>query len=94
MFCTLPKTCPDGIAFDADENLYVSCYAPNLIYKVNKGGEVSTLVEDWEAHTLSNPTNIAFGGPAYDELFSSNLGRWHISHINIKTKGLKLPCFR
>jgi sugar lactone lactonase YvrE len=93
IFCILPKTCPDGISFDAEENLYVSCYAPNIIYKVNKAGEVFTLVEDWEAHTLSNPTNIAFGGPNYDELFTSNLGRWHISHINIKTKGLKLPCF-
>jgi sugar lactone lactonase YvrE len=93
IFCILPQTCPDGISFDAEENLYVSCYAPNIIYKVNKAAEVFTLVEDWEAHTLSNPTNIAFGGPNYDELFTSNLGRWHISHINIKTKGLKLPCF-
>lgn len=91
--CTLPKTCPDGIAFDAAGNLYVSCYAPNIIYKVNEAGEVSTLVDDWEAHTLSNPTNIAFGGPNYDELFTSNLGRWHISLLKLHTKGLKLPCF-
>ncbi|MDB5192129.1 MAG: SMP-30/gluconolactonase/LRE family protein [Segetibacter sp.] len=92
VFCTLPQTCPDGIAFDAQENLYVSCYAPNSIYKVSNRGEVSLLINDWEAHTLSNPTNIAFGGEDFDQLFTSNLGRWHISKINLNTVGLKLPC--
>ena len=91
-FCTLPNTCPDGIAFDADENLYISCYAPNAIYKVTKLKEISLLVDDWEAHTLSNPTNIAFGGKNFDQLYSANLGRWHISYINIQTAGLKLAC--
>ncbi|CAN5659398.1 SMP-30/gluconolactonase/LRE family protein [soil metagenome] len=91
-FCILQTTCPDGIAFDADENLYIACYAPNVIYKVNKLKEVSLLVDDWEAHTLSNPTNIAFGGKNFDKLFCANLGRWHISSINVQTTGLKLAC--
>ena len=92
VYCTLPQTCPDGIAFDEDENLYVACYAPNSIFRVNKKQEVSLLIDDWEAHTLSNPTNIAFGGKNFDELFTANLGRWHISRIALKTKGLKLAC--
>ena len=94
VYCVLPQTCPDGIAFDADENLYVSCYAPNSIFKVNKQKEVSLLVDDWEAHTLSNPTNIAFAGENFDKLYAANLGRWHISKINIDTKGLKLACHK
>lgn len=94
VYCTMPETCPDGIAFDADENLYVSCYAPNKIFKVNKRQEVTLLIEDWEAHMLSNPTNIAFGGENFDELYTGNLGRWHISKIDIKTKGLKLACHK
>ncbi|MEP6926064.1 MAG: SMP-30/gluconolactonase/LRE family protein [Ginsengibacter sp.] len=89
-YCTIPKTCPDGIAFDNEENLYIACYAPNSIFKVNKKKQVSFIINDWEAHTLSNPTNIAFGGKAFDELFVANLGRWHISRIDIKTTGLKL----
>jgi len=90
VFCILPQTCPDGIAFDNNENLYVSCYAPNTIYKVTpQQQEVSLLVDDWEAHTLSNPTNIAFRG---NELFTANLGRWHVSKINIGVAGLKLAC--
>lgn len=94
VYCTLPQTCPDGIAFDQDENLYVSCYTPNSIYKVNKKQEVTLLIDDWEAHTLSNPTNIAFGGENFDQLFTANLGRWHVSKININTVGLKLACHR
>jgi len=92
VFCTLPDTCPDGIAFDAEENLYVSCYAPNSIYKVNKKKEVALLINDWEAHTLCNPTNIAFGGKNFDELYTANLGRWHISKIELNTVGLPLAC--
>ncbi|HRH49484.1 MAG TPA: SMP-30/gluconolactonase/LRE family protein [Panacibacter sp.] len=89
VFCILPQTCPDGIAFDNNENLYVSCYAPNIIYKVTPQQQVSLLIDDWEAHTLSNPTNIAFRG---SELFTANLGRWHVSKINIGVQGLKLAC--
>ena len=92
VYCTLPQTCPDGIAFDAAENLYVTCYAPNSIFKVNNRQEVSLLVNDWEAHTLSNPTNIAFGGENFDQLFTANLGRWHINKISMDTKGLPLAC--
>ncbi len=90
--CILPQTCPDGIAFDTEGNLYVTCYAPSRIYKVNPNKEVNILVDDWEAHTVSNPTNLAFGGEDFTELFVANLGRWHISKINIGVKGLKLAC--
>lgn len=94
VYCLLPQTCPDGIAFDADENLYVTCYAPNNIYKVDKQQNVSLLINDWEAHTLSNPTNIAFGGENFNQLYTANLGRWHVSKININTVGLKLACHK
>ena len=94
VFATLPESVPDGLAFDAAGNLYVSCYAPNKIYKITPKQEVSVLVDDWEAHTLSNPTNIAFGGKNFDQLFVANIGRWHISKINLGEKGLPLTCNR
>lgn len=90
VYCTLPKTIPDGISFDENENLYVSCYTPNKIFKVTPDREVTELVDDWEAHTLSNPTNTAFGGENFDQLYSANLGRWHITKIDLGIKGLKL----
>ena len=90
VYCTLPETVPDGCALDVEENLYVSCYAPNKIYKIAPDRTTSVLIEDWEAHTLSNPTNIAFGGENLDQLFASNLGRWHITKIDAGIKGLPL----
>jgi gluconolactonase len=92
VFATLPESVPDGLAFDAEGNLYVSCYAPNRIYKIAPNRSVITLIDDWEAHTLSNPTNIAFGGANFDELFVANIGRWHIAKIALGVKGLKLVC--
>lgn len=92
VFATVPESVPDGVAFDADGSLYISCYAPNKIYKVTPDQTITVLVDDWEAHTLSNPTNIAFGGPDFDQLFTANLGRWHVTKIDLGIKGLKLPC--
>ena len=90
VYCTLPKTVPDGIAFDNYGNLLVSCYTPNRIYKIAPDQTATVLVDDWEAHTLSNPTNVAFGGRDNDELFVSNLGRWLILKIKYGQKGMPL----
>lgn len=76
-----PETCPDGIAIDGDD-IYVSCYAPNVIYKISDG-KTETLVYDWESHTICNPTNMAFRIASKKELFIANLGRWHISKIEL-----------
>lgn len=92
MYVKLPKALPDGLAFDARGNLYVSCYTPSRIYKITPRRNVSILVEDGEAHLMSNPTNIAFGGKHYDQLFYSNLGRWHIGRIDLRVKGAPLAC--
>lgn len=90
VYCTMPRTIPDGIAFDVHGNLYVSCYIPNAIYKISKERTSVLLVEDWQAHTLSNPTNIAFGGEKMDQLFTANLGRWHINKIDLGIPGQPL----
>lgn len=92
LFVELQKTVPDGLAFDAAGNLYISCYAPNHIYRADPDGNVELLLNDWEAHTLSNPTNIAFGGPHFDQLFTTNLGRWHLTRIDLGIKGAPLAC--
>jgi sugar lactone lactonase YvrE len=90
VYCTLPETVPDGIAFDSEGNLLVSCYTPNKIFKIAPDQTTTVLVDDWEAHTLSNPTNMAFGGSDFDQIFVSNLGRWHILKINYGAKGMPL----
>jgi gluconolactonase len=90
IYCTLPETVPDGCAFDIEGNLYISCYAPNKIFKVAPDRSISVLIDDWESHTLSNPTNIAFAGEGLDQLLTANLGRWHITKIDAGIKGLPL----
>lgn len=89
-FMRLPRVLPDGLAFDARGNLYVSCYTPSCIYKVTPQREVSLLIDDWEAHMLCHPTNIAFGGPELKDLYTANLGRWHITRIDLRIKGMPL----
>lgn len=79
---------PDGLAFDTHGRLYVTCYEPSQIYRVELDGALTLLIDDPEAHTLCHPTNIAFRG---SELFSSNLGRWHITRTPIDATGLPLP---
>lgn len=71
----IPETCPDGIVLDKEGNIFISCYAPNKIYKFNPDGKLSTLIFDWESHTICNPTNMAFGGKNNQQLFIANLGR-------------------
>lgn len=88
----MPKTVPDGVALDAKGNVYVTCYAPAAIYKITPDKVISTVAEDWTAHALSAPTNIAFGGPKFDQLFAANLSRWHIAKIDLRVKGMPLAC--
>lgn len=79
---------PDGLVCDAEGNLFVGCYEPSRIYRVSAdGSEISLFVDDPEAHTLCHPTNLAFRG---EELLVANLGRWHITRIDARTKGMSL----
>jgi gluconolactonase len=85
---------PDGMAFDAGGNLYVTTYASNCIYRVTPEGQVRLVCQDVENLLLCQPTNCAFGGPNFDQLFVSNLGRDHISVLDLKIKGQPLWCHR
>ena len=66
------------------------CVSYLRIFKIAPDKTATVLVDDWEAHTLSNPTNVAFGGPENDQLYVSNLGRWHILKIEYGQKGMPL----
>jgi sugar lactone lactonase YvrE len=85
---TLPGFLPDGLAFDAVGNLYVGCYEPSAILRVAPDGVVRALVADPEAHALCHPTNVAFRGRT---LLAANLGRWHVSAVELDVEGLPLP---
>ena len=37
---------PDGLAFDKDNNLFISCYEPSRIYMADNQGNTKLLIED------------------------------------------------
>jgi sugar lactone lactonase YvrE len=78
---------PDGLAFDVEGNLYVACYEPSQVLRVTTDGMVERLIGDEEAHLFCHPTNLAFRGST---LFTTNLGRWHITAIETEAEGLPL----
>lgn len=85
---------PDGAAFDAKGNLYVTCYATSNIYKVSRSGSVSLFVFDPQSTMIANPTNIAFGGANFDQMYVANLGRWHICRVPAGVQGQPLASQR
>ncbi len=85
---TTPGSWPDGLAFDAGGNLYVGCYEPSQILRIDPAGTVEVLFRERSAHLLAHPTNLAFRGTT---MFTSNLGRWHLTRLEVGVEGLELP---
>jgi gluconolactonase len=83
-----PGVLPDGLAFAADGSLYVGCYEPSMVLRVDPDGRVECLIRDEEAHALCHPTNLAFRGTT---LLLSNLGRWHVAAVEVGVEGAPLP---
>ncbi len=79
-FAELPDALPDGLAFGPDDRLYVACYQPSQIVRVDDDGHASVLIRDDDAILLAHPTNIDFRGST---AFCANLGRWHITAIEL-----------
>ena len=77
---------PDGLAFDERGRLYIGCYEPSRVYRLDNG-VLELFVDDPDAHLLCHPTNVAFRG---SELLTSNLGRWHITRMQTDTAGWPL----
>ena len=81
---------PDGLAFDSEGFLYVSCYGDNRIWRVSPKGKKSLLADDPTSTVINRATNIAFGGAGRKTLYIANLGGWHISMIRMQTPGQAL----
>jgi gluconolactonase len=81
---------PDGLALDAAGSLYVCCYASDEIWRIDPDGQKSLLAHDRWAIRLGRPTNLAFGGANFDEIYVANLGRYTITRANIGKRGQRL----
>jgi sugar lactone lactonase YvrE len=69
---------PDGLAVIDPNSFIVSLYEPSELISVNGEGKWESLIHDETAHIMCHPTNIAFRGK---DLFTANLGRWHITKL-------------
>lgn len=85
---SLPGTVPDGIAFTADGGAVISCYRPDRIYHLDRDGRIEVIAEDPEGTLLAAPTNICFVGAARDRLVSANLGRRHLTLLDVGLVGV------
>ena len=83
----VPRSVPDGLAFDDEGTLYISCYRPDRIWRYRQDKGLEVLVDDYEGTLMASPTNIAFCGSDRSDLLSANLGRWHISRYDLSGIG-------
>ena len=87
---TVRRLCdlPDGFAFDTVGNLYAACYEPSQVLRVSTDGTAARFIGDEEVHLFFHPTNLVFRDGT---LFTTNLGRWHITAVETDVEGLPLP---
>jgi len=86
----LDGTVPDGVALTAEGGVLVSCYRPDRIVHIEASGNAETVAEDPQGTLLAAPTNITFVGERLDRLVSANLGRWHLSLLDVGLRGVPL----
>lgn len=87
----LEGTVPDGLAVDADGTVYVSCWRPDRVYRVQPGEEPEVYLDDWTAEYLNSPTNACFAGEQLGQLCLASLCGWLITTIEVEVPGLPLP---
>lgn len=87
----LPRTVPDGLAFDRGGRLYISCYTPDRVYRFDPDTRrLDILLEDWRHSTLCAPTNIAFMGADLSRLALASLGGRTVTQVAMPTPGQPL----
>lgn len=87
----LPGTVPDGLAFAADGALFIGCWRPDRVYRLEPGGALEIYLDDFTGEFMSTPTNLAFGGDDMRTLFMAGLAGWSVNAVAAETAGHPLP---
>lgn len=87
---SLPRTVPDGLAFDAEGGLLIACYVPDAVYRFRAPADFGVLIEDPERTRVATPTNVAFADPGLETLVVASLSRWHLSTCRPPVPGAPL----
>jgi gluconolactonase len=86
--CTVLGTVLDGIAFTADGGVLISCYRPDRIYHLDAAGRLEVVAQDPQGTLLGAPTNVCFVGPGLDRVVCANLGRRHLTLLDLGLCGV------
>jgi sugar lactone lactonase YvrE len=78
MLVEMPGTVPDGLLYDQQGRLLISCWAPDAVFRLEQGGELSVVLHDPLRVVLNQPTNIAFV-PGTNRLVAANIGDRYLS---------------
>jgi len=86
----LERCVPDGLAFDANGALYISCYQPNQLWRLSASGELVVLLDDWTGEFVLSPTNAAFYGEDLDRLVLASLCGHSLTTIDVGARGAEV----
>jgi sugar lactone lactonase YvrE len=78
---------PDGMAFDAEGYLIITLPMINRLVVLDPKGKLSVLLDDPEGKKTRGPTNCAFGGPQFDDLYIAHLEADHVAKVHLGRKG-------
>jgi sugar lactone lactonase YvrE len=78
---------PDGMAFDEEGYAIVTQPGAHRLVVVDLDGRASVLVDDPAGATLVFPTNCAFGGPGFDDLYVAQMNTDDFALVHLGRRG-------
>jgi gluconolactonase len=89
-FVELPDTDADGLALDADGDLWITLFRPDGLVRVGPSGQVDGRLDDHLATALSSPTNLAFVGTDLRRAVVANVGGRKLLEADLGVAGQPL----
>jgi gluconolactonase len=89
----MDRCVPDGLAFDADGGLLISCYQPNQLWRWTRETGLELIFDEWTGELILSPTNVAFYGADLDRLALASLCGHDVVTIALEHRGrpIRLP---
>jgi sugar lactone lactonase YvrE len=89
----LERCVPDGLAFDADGGLLISCYQPNQLWRWTEDTGLELIFDEWTGELILSPTNVAFYGENLDRLALASLCGHNVVTVALRHAGapVRLP---
>lgn len=86
----LPGMVPDGLSFDAAGGLWITCYAPDAILRLDPDTGLEVFAHDPRRITLASPANMCFTGAESQTVVVANFAQRHLSKLISPVAGAPL----